>query len=113
MSVTINDLQPKPFIIKIGDLELNSKPIRLSHALMLVKVGKIFDDASNASIEDIESAQKSLDKVFGDLVPELAGVELDMNTTIVIIEQMMNQITPDDNKELVENKVKIDTDPKV
>jgi len=35
---TIADLQPKPFTVTVGGVELKCKPLRLSHALILSKM---------------------------------------------------------------------------
>lgn len=112
MALTLEDLQPKSFVIKIKDIELKCKPLRLSHTLILAKVGDVFQNISNATAETIEQAEKDIDKVFSDLIPELKGMQLDMQATVDVITQMMEQIQPSDNAELNRKGVKFDDDPK-
>lgn len=112
MSITIDDLRPKPFNVTVKGVSLQCKPLRLSHALAIAKVGNVFQDAKNATSEQIAQAGKDLDWVIGDLIPELSGVELDAATSIELIEQMMDKIQPADNKELEEKGVSFGTDPK-
>jgi len=113
MSVSINDLKPKEIKIKVGELELTAKPLRVSHALIMAKVGDILEKPQESSSDEIDQAQKDLDKVIGQLIPELKGIELDMKNQMEILTELMAGIEPDDNKELREKGVKIDTDPKV
>ena len=112
MSVSIDDLKPKTFKVTVRGVELDCKPVRLRHALILAKVGNIFENAKSATESDIEQAQKEVDKVFDELLPQLAETELDMEVTMALLEQIMGQIAPDDNKELKEKGVQVDTDPK-
>ena len=111
MSVTIEDLKPKPFTVNIKGLELQCKPLRLSHALIVAKVGNIFQD-SKASKQEIKQAEVDIDEVIVDLIPELKGIQLDMNLTIELIQQLMEHVEPADNKELKNKGVAFDTDPK-
>lgn len=113
MSVSVNDLQPKSFKIKVNDVELTSKPIKLKHALILAKVGNVFENASSASNKDIESASDSIEEVLAELIPELKDIDLDMTITMEIMTKLLEHINPDDNQELIENKVSMNTDPKV
>lgn len=113
MSVSIDDLKPKNFVIKIKGVELNCKPLRLTHALTLSNLGSIFDGKTKSTKEEIAQAQKDLDLTIGELIPQLDGVELDMQTTMEVITQLLATISPSDNKELTERGVKMDTDPKV
>lgn len=112
MSITINDLSPKPFKVNIKGLELTSQPLRLSHALVLTKIGNIFQNIEGAKKSEITQAEKDLDEVIGELIPELKDVKLDMATTLSLIEQLMSTIEPDDNKELKEKGVSFNSDLK-
>ncbi len=46
MSNTIEDLKPKPFKIVVKGVTLDSKPLRLSHALTIAKIGNVFQDTA-------------------------------------------------------------------
>lgn len=113
MSVTLDDLRPKEFNITVKGVELTSKPLRLSHALIVAKLGKVFESPDNASTEQIKQAQADIDGLIGELIPELEGVELDMSSTMELVTQLMNHVQPSDNKELQDKGVSMDTDPKV
>lgn len=112
MSLTIEDLQPKEIKVKLGELELTSKPLRLSHALILTQLGEIFQNPKNSSFEEIKKAEQNVDNLLSDLIPELAGKNLDVSTTIDIISQLINTVQPSDNAELNAKGVKFDSDPK-
>jgi hypothetical protein len=112
MSLTIQDLQPKPFTVVIKGVSLQCKPLRMSHTLTVSKVGEIFQNLSTASSDAIKQAEKDMDEVISNLIPELAGIELDMQATLDLITQMMESIAPSDNKELVDRGVEFNTDPK-
>lgn len=113
MSVSIEDLQPKSFKVTVKGVELTCKPLRLSHALTLSKVGEIFQNTKDATPEEIQSAEKQMDGLVGELIPELKEVQLDVGSILELLGQMMETIQPTDNKELEKNGVKFDTDPKV
>ena len=112
MALTIEDLKPKKFTITIKGVEVESLPPRLSHMLMISKVGEIFQNISSSSREDIEQAEKDFDYVVGELIPELKGIQLDMQGVIDVITQVMEQITPEETKELDEKGVSFNTDLK-
>lgn len=112
MSLTIDDLQPKEIKVKIGDLEMTSKPLRLSHTLILTQLGEIFQNPKNSTFEEIKNAENNVDSILSDLIPELAGKKLDAGTTIDIISQLINTVQPSDNAELNAKGVKFDSDPK-
>lgn len=112
MGVTVEDLKPKNFKVTVKGVELESKPLRVSHALVIAKIGNVFQDSKNASREDIKQAEADMDYVIGELIPELADVELDMTATMQLIEQLMEHVEPSDNAELKEKGVKFDSDPK-
>jgi glutamyl-tRNA reductase len=112
MSVNISDLQPKPFKITIKGVELESKPLRLSHALTVSKLGDIFQDSTKATKQEIKQAEIDLDEVIADLVPELKDIQLDITSIMQLLEQLMANIEPADNAELKEKGVKFDSDPK-
>lgn len=112
MALTIDDLRPKNFKVNIKGVELECKPLRMSHTLIVSKIGDIFQNVSTSTNEQITQAQKDMDQVIADLIPELSGIELDMSATLELITQMMDQVQPDDNKELSDKGVSFDTDPK-
>lgn len=113
MPITIEDLEPKNFKINLKGLELDSKPLRLSHALMAAKLGNIFQNPDKVTKEQIKQAETDLDELIGELIPELSNKKLGMSTTLELLTQLMEHIEPADNKELREKNVKFDTDPKV
>lgn len=112
MSVSLKDLQPEKIKVNIKGVELESKPVRLKHALVMAKVGSVFENPKQATLQDIERAQSDIDNVFEELIPELKGIELDISSTTDLLSQLMSTIEPDDNKVLSESGVKIDSDPK-
>jgi len=111
MSLTVEDLRPKPFKVKVQGVELESKPIRLSHALIIARVGNSFQDSS-LSKEKLKQAEADMDEVLTELIPELKGIELDLPTTTELIEQLMEHIEPSESKELKDKGVSFG-DPKV
>lgn len=113
MPLTIEDLRAKNFNIKVKGVELTCKPLKLTHALTVSKVGEVFQNAKEATKQQRIEAQNDMDELIKELVPELSGVELDLSATLEIITQMMEHVQPADNKELEEKKVKFDSDPKV
>ena len=76
------------------------------------KIGELFQDASKASRNDIMQAEKDFDWVVEELVPELKGTPLSMQSTLDVITQIMEQIAPEENKELEEKGVQFNDDPK-
>lgn len=112
MSLTIEDLKPKNFKITIKGVELDCKPLRLSDALVISKLGDIFQNAKTASREDIEQSEKDMDAVIAKLIPDLTGVELDISSILEVLSQLMDHVEPADNKELKEKGVSFDNDPK-
>lgn len=112
MSLSVDDLKPKSFKVNVKGVELESKPVRLSHALAIAKIGNVFQDTKAATKEEIKQAEKDMDEVVGELIPELAGVELDIGATMQLIEQLMEQVEPADNKELKKKGVEFNSDPK-
>lgn len=112
MPVSINDLQPKPFKVTIKGVELESKPLRLSHALILAKVGNTFQNASQATKQDIKQAETDLDELVSEIIPELSGTSLDVSSVMELINQLMEHIQPADNKELQDKGVSFEADPK-
>lgn len=112
MSVNIEDLKPKPFKVILRGIELDCKPLRFSHALALAKLGNVFKEVDKATKEEIRQAEIDIDEVISELIPDLAGVELDISSLLVLMEQLMKQIEPSDNKELREAEVDLPTDPK-
>jgi glutamyl-tRNA reductase len=112
MSINVSDLQPKPFKITIKGIELESKPLRLSHALTVSKLGDIFQNSNKASKQEIKQAETDLDEVIADLIPDLKDIQLDITSIMELLEQLMGNIEPADNAELKEKGVKFDSDPK-
>lgn len=113
MSINIEDLQPKSFEVTIKGQTTMCKPPRLSHIFILSKIGNLFQSPDSASAVDVKQAEKDLDEVFGDLIPELKGVALEMQAVIDLITQIMENVSPAENKELDKQGIKLDTDPKV
>lgn len=112
MSVSIEDLKPKNFTITVKGVELNCRPLKLSQALLVSKVGAVFQNTQEATRDQITQAEKDLYEVIGETIPDLKGVELDMSVLMDVITQLSESITPSDNKELKERGVKFDADPK-
>lgn len=112
MSLTIEDLKPKETKINVNGVELTAKPLRLSHALVLTQLGEIFQNPKNSSADDVKKAEKNVDELIGEIIPELKDIQLNMQTTIEIIAQLMNTVQPSDNAELNAKGVKFDSDPK-
>lgn len=92
MSINIEDLQPKSFEVTIKGQTTLCKPPRLSHIFILSKIGNLFQSPESASSTDVKQAEKDLDEVFGDLIPELKGVNLDMQSAIDLIEGIKRAI---------------------
>lgn len=109
---TIDDLQPKNFNIEIRGVVLESKPLRLSHALSLNKLGEIFKNPTEMSKAKVSQAEQELDEVIGELIPELKGKQLDLQTTLELLTKLIETISPDDNKELSAAGVEMNADPK-
>lgn len=113
MALSVDDLKPKPFKVNIKGVELTSKPVRLSHAMRIARVGNVLENAQEATTEQIKQAQAEIDEVFAELIPELEGKELDMSVTIDLIKALMETVEPSENKELKENNVEVgNTNPK-
>lgn len=114
MSASIQDLQPKEFDITIKGVKLRCKPLRVSHALVVTKLGDIFSNPKDYNTKQIRQAQADLDEVIGDLVPELKGIELGYEETAELIGQMMDGTQPEDDAKLKEAGVEFEvSDPKV
>jgi len=94
---TIDDLKPKSFTITVKDVELECKPLRLSHSLIIGKIADVFQSPDKYDAKDIVKAQQDIDFVFGDVIPALK-FELDMSTTLEVITQLMESIQPEDDK---------------
>jgi hypothetical protein len=112
MALSISDLQPKDFKINIKGVEVTCRPPKLSHMLVLSKVGNLFQNINEAKREDILSAQEDFNWVVSELIPELKDIELDMQSTIDVITEIMKEIQPEDDKKLAEMGVSFDADPK-
>jgi len=119
MSVTVADLQPKPFKVSIKvkgtdeKVEVDCSPLRLSHALQVSKIGNIFNDSANTTPQQLKQAEEDMDVVIAELMPELKGIKLDIGAIMEVIEQLMASVQPSDNKELREKGVNLEgSDPK-
>lgn len=112
MGLTIDDLKPKNFKVNIKGVELECRPLRVSHALTIAKIGNIFQDANNASRDKVKQAEEDMDGVIAELIPDLKDIQLDMASVIDLIQQMMDTIEPSDNADLKNEGVKFDNDPK-
>lgn len=112
MGVTIDDLRPKDFEIEVKGLSLKAKPPTLAHMLILSNISSVFQDPTQYTSKQLKQTEQDLNEVIADVVPELKGVQLDYEIVLQLIEKLMNQVQPDDNKELEDKGVKIDTDPK-
>jgi hypothetical protein len=112
MSINISDIQPKPFDIDVDGLVLTCEPPRLSHVLMMSKIGAVFQDPGKATTADIKQAEADMNGIIADLIPALKDKQLSVNATLSIITQLMEQIQPADNKELNDKGVSFGTDPK-
>jgi hypothetical protein len=113
MGTTISDLIQKDFTINVDGVDLSCKPLRISHALIVSKVGDVFQNPSKYSAEEILQSEKDMDLVIGQLVPQLAGKQITINALTDIISQMMSSTQPNDDKYLQDNGVRFDSDPKV
>lgn len=111
MSNTIDDLKPKPFDVTVKGVRLSCQPLRLSHAMIVARVGNIFQrqDATN---DEIRQAEADIDAVIAEQIPELAETRLDLAATLELITQMMESVEPADNRELRERGVRFNADPK-
>lgn len=112
MSLTVQDLQPKNFTIKVKGVELDCKPLKLSHTLLVASVGDIFNNLSTSTPESIKKAEAEINSVIADTIPSLKDIELDGATTMEIITQLMQSTVPSDVKYLDENGVKLNASPK-
>lgn len=111
MSITIEDLRPKSFKVRIKGVELDCKPLRVSHALTVAKMGAIFSDPSKHSKKQIKEAELELDEVVSELMPEL-NFSLDIDNMLELLTQLNESMTPSENKELAEAGVELSKGPK-
>jgi len=54
MALTIEDLKPKSFTVNIKGVELQCKPLRMSHTLIISKVGEVFQNINTATRDQIK-----------------------------------------------------------
>lgn len=113
MALTIEDLKPQSFTITVKGVDLTCKPPRLSHILVISKVGEAFKDVNKLSRKEIAQTQEDFDWVIDELVPEIAGIELEMQESVDVLTQIMEHISPAENRELTEKGVSLGVDPKV
>jgi hypothetical protein len=112
MSVSIDDLRPKTFNITVKGVTLTCKPLRLSHALIITKVGEVFQNPKQSTKEDVRQAERDIDEVLSELIPELTGIELDIESIVEVITQLTEHSQPSDNSELKKEGVSLDGGPK-
>jgi hypothetical protein len=112
MALTIEDLRPKNFTINIQGVELECKPPRLSHILVISKVGEAFNNIKDLDAKQIEQTQKDFDWVLNELLVGLNGIELGMQDSIDVLTQIMQEVSPEETKELEAKGVSFGTDPK-
>lgn len=109
---SVEDLRPKEFKIELKGVTLTCKPMRLSHALVVAKVADVLQNPAESTKQTIQSAEKDMDEIIAELIPELSGVELDMMDTIELITKLTDNSQPSDNQFLEKAGVKVG-DPKV
>lgn len=112
MSISIEDLKPKPFTITIKGVKMECKPLRVSHALTVSKMGSIFNDPSQYSKKQIKEAEQDLDEVIAELVQDIKDIHLDLDATLEVITQLTETMIPTENKELAEAGVELTKGPK-
>ena len=112
MSINISDLQPKPFNINVEGVELQCQPPRLSHVLMMSKVGAVFQDPAKATTADIKQAEADMSSIIKELIPAIGDMQLSVSALLSVITQLMDQVQPADNKELEAKGVSFGADPK-
>lgn len=112
MAVSVDDLKPQPFKISVKGVEVTCSPLRLSHALMIARVGNTFQDPTQATTDQMRNAEREMDEIIAELIPELKDVRLDVAAVLEVVNQLMDHIQPADNKELKDKGVSFDTDPK-
>ena len=105
---TLDDLRPKKFQVTVRGVNLQCSPLRLSHALIIAKIGQVLENPKEAKTEDIRKAEADLDAIIIELIPELKDIKLDMMDSVELITQMSDGITPEDNKFLEDQGVKFD-----
>lgn len=113
MSLNIDELKPKKFMITLGGQETECNPPKMSHLFMINKIGTVFRDPEKATKEQIVEADQYFSELVTDLVPELKGEDIDIQYKLDVLTQITERITPADNKELAEKGVSFDsTSPK-
>lgn len=110
---TLDDLKPKPFKVSLKGHEFECKPLRLSHTLTVSRLAELFNDSGKITMKSAKAAEKDLDELIADLIPELTGVQLDLNDSMHLLTQMVNSVEPEESKELSEANVQFDTEKKV
>lgn len=109
----MNDLQPKPFKVKIQDRTYLCKPPRLSHRLIIGRVQPLFKAMADLEqgkqtdipAEDLLKYEEDIDVMIQSLIPELKGVTLDIIDLAEILGQIMDHMLPADSKELKDANV--------
>jgi hypothetical protein len=111
MSITINDLKPKNFKINIRGLELECKPLKLSHHLEIAAAGDVLRNPNGFTKDQRGQTSSEIATVIKELIPSL-DFEISGTDTLNVINQLMDSTTPSDNKFLESNGVKLDDSPK-
>lgn len=112
MGLTVQDILPKPFTVTIKGVDLECKPLRLSHALIVGKLADVFNNPKEYTAKDIKLAEADIDDVIGEIMPELKGAQLGMTEIASIVTQLMSSVRADDDIELNEAGVRFENDPK-
>jgi len=112
MALTIDDLKPKNFTITIKDVEIECIPLKVSHVMLLQKVGLIFSDVKNATTQQIKDAETDLYSIIEEVSPTLKDAQLDFNSVFEYIEQLMAGVETSETKEIKSSGVTFTKDPK-
>lgn len=108
---SLDDLRPKSFQVEVRGVKLNCKPLRLSHGLLVGKLGEAFQDTSKLTKQEIKQIQSDVDELVIELIPDLKDVELNMADTVELLSQLTDGIQPSDNEYLEKAGVNFN-DPK-
>lgn len=109
MALNIDELKPKKFTITLGGQETECNPPKMAHLFMINKIGSVFRDPEKASKEQIIEADQYFTDIVTELIPELQGADISVQYKLDVLTQITENITPSDNKELVEKGVSFDS----
>lgn len=115
------DLQPRPKTIKIKDKDYRCKPMRMSHRLIIARLKPLFEDMERMSkdekielsADEILTAEHDIDVLVKSLVPDLQIGSLELEDTIELLAQIVNNSLPEEAQQLKEAKIEVNKDPKV